>query len=150
MGRFTTVDPLGGSARLSNPQSMNRYVFVLNNPLRYVDPDGLKEKDPWDQLSNEERRALAPKLVSVNDANKITSKELKAAGAAFNVMVTVKGNTQATADNIATAQNFVQNFIQGTPPQQNAVYQQARAGVSVFARGNDGMDIFRPAATRAQ
>src|SRR5205814_7043328 len=59
MGRFTSVDPLGASARLSNPQSMNRYVFVLNNPLRYVDPDGLKEKDPWDQLNDEERRALA-------------------------------------------------------------------------------------------
>ena len=42
---------------------MNRYVFVLNNPLRYVDPDGLKETDPWNQLSEEEQNIIAKKLV---------------------------------------------------------------------------------------
>ncbi len=129
MGRFTTVDPLGGSARLSNPQSMNRYTFVLNNPLRYVDPDGLKDKDPWDQLEDYERRALASKLTQVKDADNITKKELKAAGEKFNNLTKVYNsdgtiNTQATADNVATAQNFVQNFIQGSPPNQNPVYQQ--------------------------
>jgi RHS repeat-associated protein len=149
MGRFTSVDPLGASARLSNPQSMNRYVFVLNNPLRYVDPDGLKEKDPWDQLNDEERRALAPKLVSVNDPNKITNRELKAAGGQFNQLTKVYNadgtlNTQATGDRVATAQNFVQNFTQGTPPQQNAVYQQidqikaiGRSTIEVTVRDKD-------------
>ena len=143
-GRFTTVDPLGASARLSNPQSMNRYVFVLNNPLRYVDPDGLKEKNPWDQLEDWQRRALAPKLTQVKDGNKLSNKELKAAGQRFNDLVTVKGNAQATADNIATAQNFVQNFVQGTPPQQNAVYQQidqiqaiGRSTVEVTVKNKD-------------
>jgi hypothetical protein len=32
------------SARVSNPQTWNRYTYVLNNPLRLVDPDGLEEK----------------------------------------------------------------------------------------------------------
>jgi RHS repeat-associated protein len=134
MGRFTIVDPLGASARLSEPQSMNRYTFVLNNPLRYVDPDGLKQKAPWDQLNEEEKRALAPKLIKVKDPNKITTKELKTAGQKFNNLVTVKGNAQATADRIATAKNFVQNFSKGGPASQNAVYQQIdqikRIGVS--------------------
>jgi RHS repeat-associated protein len=40
-GRFTTADPLMASARASNPQTWNRYSYALNNPLRYVDPDGL-------------------------------------------------------------------------------------------------------------
>jgi len=143
-GRFTTVDPLGASARVSNPQSFNRYTFVLNNPLRYVDPDGLKEKNPWDQLTDEERKALAAKLTTVKDANKITKKELKAAGQKFNDLVTVKGNAQATADNIATAQNFVQNFSQGGPASQNAVYQQIdqikrieRSAIEVTVRDKD-------------
>jgi RHS repeat-associated protein len=39
MGRFMTPDPLGGS--LANPQSLNKYTYVLNNPLRYTDPTGL-------------------------------------------------------------------------------------------------------------
>jgi RHS repeat-associated protein len=38
IGRFTTADSVNG--RLGNPQSFNKYVYVLNNPLRYVDPSG--------------------------------------------------------------------------------------------------------------
>ncbi|MEZ5306288.1 MAG: RHS repeat-associated core domain-containing protein [Pyrinomonadaceae bacterium] len=39
-GRFTSVDPKAASASVANPQSLNRYSYVLNNPLVYVDPDG--------------------------------------------------------------------------------------------------------------
>jgi RHS repeat-associated protein len=42
-GRFTTTDPLLESGRLENPQTWNRYVYVLNDPINYVDPDGLYE-----------------------------------------------------------------------------------------------------------
>jgi RHS repeat-associated protein len=44
-GRFTTPDPLIASGRPALPQSWNRYAYVLNNPLRNVDPTGLKEED---------------------------------------------------------------------------------------------------------
>ena len=41
IGRFTTVDPvLDQKAALVNPQKWNRYAYGLNNPLRFVDPDG--------------------------------------------------------------------------------------------------------------
>lgn len=39
-GRFTSVDPSYDSVDLENPQSWNRYSYVLNNPLRYTDPTG--------------------------------------------------------------------------------------------------------------
>ena len=39
-GRFTAVDPLLASGKSANPQSFNRYVYVGNNPLERVDPDG--------------------------------------------------------------------------------------------------------------
>jgi RHS repeat-associated protein len=42
-GRFTSPDPALISARTINPQTLNRYVYVLNNPLLYVDPFGLWE-----------------------------------------------------------------------------------------------------------
>lgn len=50
-GRFTTVDPLMASAHASDPQTWNRYTYTLNNPLRFVDPDGMEvpescAKDP--------------------------------------------------------------------------------------------------------
>lgn len=39
-GRFVGVDPLMKSASIADPQSFNRYSYVLNNPLILDDPDG--------------------------------------------------------------------------------------------------------------
>jgi|GEM_PF-5109992 len=39
IGRFITKDI--AEPDYGNPQSLNRYVYCLNNPLVYVDPDGL-------------------------------------------------------------------------------------------------------------
>lgn len=41
LGRFTAVDPLLASGKSSNPQTFNRYIYVGNNPLFWVDPSGL-------------------------------------------------------------------------------------------------------------
>jgi RHS repeat-associated protein len=42
-GRFTSPDPLGAAAgKEGDPQSWNLYAYARNNPLLYVDPDGLK------------------------------------------------------------------------------------------------------------
>ena len=38
--RFTSVDPARESFDPITPQSWNRYAYTLNNPLRFVDPDG--------------------------------------------------------------------------------------------------------------
>jgi RHS repeat-associated protein len=40
LGRWMSPDPYSGNYDATNPQSMNRYSYVLNNPLAYVDPDG--------------------------------------------------------------------------------------------------------------
>jgi hypothetical protein len=40
LGRFLTTDPKRASSSLRAPQSFNRYSYGLNNPLKYVDPDG--------------------------------------------------------------------------------------------------------------
>ena len=38
-GRFSCVDPLLGN--VSDPQSLNRYIYVRDNPVNMVDPTGL-------------------------------------------------------------------------------------------------------------
>jgi len=43
-GRWLAPDPYSGSYDMSNPQSMNRYVYAGNNPLAGVDPQGLNVK----------------------------------------------------------------------------------------------------------
>lgn len=40
-GRFLSVDPVLGSP--ARPQTWNRYTYVSNNPVNYVDPYGLTE-----------------------------------------------------------------------------------------------------------
>ncbi len=53
LGRFTQPDPLVPEP--GNPQSLNRYAYVTNNPLRFVDPTGY---DPLDQAWRDEFRAV--------------------------------------------------------------------------------------------
>ena len=62
-GRFTSVDPLGESANVTDPQSMNRYSYVLNNPINMIDPDGMMGMMPdasmnWETVSNAWANAL--------------------------------------------------------------------------------------------
>jgi RHS repeat-associated protein len=53
-GRFTSPDPMvhpadsqsGFLPFISNPQDWNKYAYSLNNPLRYVDPDGQEPLPP--------------------------------------------------------------------------------------------------------
>ena len=46
-GRWLTPDPAGVAVMDgSNPQTWNRYAYVANNPLSFVDPSGLELKGP--------------------------------------------------------------------------------------------------------
>ena len=42
-GRWNSPDPYTGSMRVTNPQSLNRYQYVLSDPINLVDPLGLYE-----------------------------------------------------------------------------------------------------------
>ncbi len=47
-GRWPSPDPAGiASANPANPQSWNRYAYVMNNPLAFADPSGL---DCWSEV----------------------------------------------------------------------------------------------------
>ena len=112
-GRFTSADPMMASAKLSNPQTMNRYVYVINNPLRYIDPDGLDGEDPWSSLTRKEQLLLAPKLTTVQDGYVPNQKQLAAAGEAFNNKVTAHDKDSGAIDlkqtttNVASMKAFV-------------------------------------------
>jgi len=44
LGRFMSVDPLAGD--IGDPQSLNRYAYVANNPINFTDPTGLCTTGP--------------------------------------------------------------------------------------------------------
>jgi RHS repeat-associated protein len=48
-GRFLSVDRHLGN--LLQPQSWNRYAYVLDNPVNFVDPNGMDEKKSGEQMN---------------------------------------------------------------------------------------------------
>lgn len=73
-GRFTSVDPLLQSGRTLEPQTWNRYAFVDNNPLRYVDVDGRQKSSanqktpakPLAQRYKPDSKRRVPKVQTAN------------------------------------------------------------------------------------
>jgi len=51
IGRFITEDTYPGE--MINPQSQNLYVYVMNNPLRYIDPTGNVTEETIEGISVE-------------------------------------------------------------------------------------------------
>jgi len=90
--------------------------------LRYVDPDGLKARTPWDELTAEEKKIITPKL---------TIPKGQTAKQAFNALATVKNakgrvDRQATADKVTTIKNFIDSAGGHT---NSEVWQQSRPSI---------------------
>jgi RHS repeat-associated protein len=62
VGRFIQADSVIASP--GNPQNLNRYTYVLNNPLRYIDPTGHIAEDPDEQ---KEAEGILSKLDTLYD-----------------------------------------------------------------------------------
>lgn len=65
-GRWTSPDPYGGSLDKENPQSLNRYSYVLNDPVNRRDPDGLYPRSQHQFIT-----FLMAAMLNVKDAEAI-------------------------------------------------------------------------------
>ena len=67
-GRFTSVDPLGASASVGDPQSFNRYSYVNNNPTNLTDPTGMMTPNPETGMVQTDDESYARTLQSASDS----------------------------------------------------------------------------------
>lgn len=63
-GRWMSPDPYTGNYDLTNPQSFNRYRYVLNNPFGLIDPSG---QDPCDGNQDPDVRGGARAQITCAD-----------------------------------------------------------------------------------
>jgi RHS repeat-associated protein len=78
-GRFLSPDPILGNA--TNPQSWNRYSFVLNSPLNYTDPTGKIWKRPEQEAGSPTYNTLHGSLQIQANNGGPTAFELQTAAA---------------------------------------------------------------------
>ncbi|KAA8995777.1 RHS repeat-associated core domain-containing protein, partial [Paenibacillus spiritus] len=69
-GRFITEDTWEG--RINHPDSQNPYVYVVNNPLRYVDPSGLKAEGYFSLEASADFFAGASVELKINTSGEVT------------------------------------------------------------------------------
>ncbi|HKV40716.1 MAG TPA: RHS repeat-associated core domain-containing protein, partial [Blastocatellia bacterium] len=51
-GRFQSVDTYGRSGAATNPQTLNRYAYVMGDPVNSADPSGMWQIDKQDLMNN--------------------------------------------------------------------------------------------------
>jgi RHS repeat-associated protein len=110
-GRFTSVDPALESGRPSLPQTWNRYAYVLNNPLKYVDPNG----EEWKFVGNKE--------ASEEELRKAFEAAVKAKGKdawkAYQAIDKAKGTITVSLENLGAKQFGETNVSFSYKPQKD-------------------------------
>jgi len=128
MGRFMTPDPIGGHQ--IDPQTLNKYAYVRNNPLNLTDPTGLDFYLSCQQQSNTCGKDAAGNLVqgttaTTTDANGITtptftptvvtSASLQDPNSGNTAVVNANGVQITTTDANGNQSTAAGIFINGTP-----------------------------------
>jgi RHS repeat-associated protein len=116
-GRFSSPDPSNLSVDFQVPQSWNRYAYTLNNPLAYVDTNGLWPtwihnqiiRQAFPGLTEQQLQTLVKASHDTDYANKVNGLDPQDPAASF-----VHGMTDGlTGQSAAEAEGAGDSFIAG-------------------------------------
>jgi len=158
LGRFISPDSKQG--KLSYPQSLNLYIYVLNRPTSLTDPSGEWGWNPfeaasnwWNGLSSDQRQFIVEAVVAVAVVAVVVATGGAAlpvvlaagvAGGAINVGITA-GTKLATGQSITASDlghSFLQGFIVG------AATAGIAGGISALRAGGEAADLAEFSAAR--
>jgi RHS repeat-associated protein len=123
LGRFMTPDPVGGHQE--DPQTLNRYAYVRNNPLSLTDPTGL---DFYMQCGSSDHKGCTQVQT---DPNNSKSTQWVQAGADGKATIITSDSIRAGQNTATMSENGLQvNGSQG-------IYFDNAASHSTDANGND-------------
>lgn len=117
-GRFLSVDPVLDIKRsVKQPQSWNRYSYVINNPVNRIDPDGRVDQN-WDgdaarQLFPNDRRAQLEWEQSVANKTAVAAVAVVAGIALSEIAVATTPIWMPLAIRAQPLINRIQNFFSG-------------------------------------
>lgn len=144
LGRWGSPDPLLSSGTPDSPQTWNRYSYVLNNPLSFIDPTGLWE---WDASAGGTQTDA--QLEQASKDKKLSRKQRKAASnalafrARFRKAVAAAKAAAATSGN-AEAQSAVSAYgTEGDGNKVNVGWRNTQRGSSASAllEENDSVTV---------
>jgi len=131
--RWPSPDPYMPSADVKLPQSWNRYSFTLNNPLRFIDTNGLD----WSDLSAEQRRVFQSYVDQYNKDNKSTM-------SAEEVYGTLNESQMSTFESVTYALEHTQLYDRQGNSLGTALQQvQGVTGIAGETAGGSGDKQFR-------
>ncbi|MGJ5816016.1 RHS repeat domain-containing protein [Paludibaculum fermentans] len=140
-GRFTSADPALESADPANPQTWNRYVYALNNPLKFVDRNGKWPTSihndiilaAFPGLASEERRVLNKASYDTDYTNRVNGHGPQDPESSFVHGMTdaVHGQSPSGAETDGNA--FIQSNEQGAQVEQAKFQRSGEVGLSPTA-----------------
>ncbi len=146
LARFTTIDPaLTFAENRVDPQRWNRYAYVRNNPLRYVDPDGKILETPWDIFNITLGLASLGANVAVGNVGGAAA---DAVGLAIDVAAAIAPGVPGGAGTTLRAIRGADKVADLTKTARRG-YQWTRSGTQATSQGFRSFSAFKRAAGRA-
>jgi RHS repeat-associated protein len=135
-GRWISPDRAGMAvADPTNPQSWDRYTYLLNNPLQYIDPLGLNYCSPGSAITDDQGNFIG------YDESRCVTDEQYGDGTGYDGYIYVSPGSSATVDSGSSS---------GLGTDASSLFNDLMNGISsaVFYPGQNPQQVFYKNATR--